>query len=515
MKVRPLLTLAAMSVVATLGLTACGGPDSGGGNGSTDSGAPKTLTIGAAIAPTTFSPQEAADAHNVQWFQPVYDNLVRQLPDGEFEPMIAEEWEYNDDNTVLTMKLNDGVTFASGGELDAATVEANLEATRDGSGPLASQFVSIKDVVVVDPLTVEIQLHAPDPALMRSLSQPGGTMTKIEKIGDESLATEPDGTGPYVLDASRTVSGSEYVFTKREDYWNTDLELPFDTIVVKPMTDITARINALASGQVDAAPIDTKSQATVEGSGAEVLTYPGAGVMGLFLLDRAGEIAPALADVRVRQAINMALDRANMLATLRSGYGAATQQVFNPQSDAYDAALDETYPFDKDKALKLMADAGYADGFTVKSPDVSSFFPEATIAAQALADIGVNIEWVSVAQTETLSEMLSGKYPLVLMQLQSTEPWQTVQFFIAPDAAWNARDSQDPELDKLIEKAQYADPGQAQAAAFQELNEWLVDQAWFAPFYFADNIFAISSDVTVEPQVYQGVPSIYNYAPAS
>lgn len=538
------IAVIAIGIVASLSLAACGSnndpssssnnnpssssnnsPDSSatgdptGGSGSTtaesgDNGGDLTLTLGSAFAPTTFSPQEASDGPAVPWFQVSYDTLIQQLPDGTFAPMLADSWEYNSDSTVLTMKLHDGVTFADGAEFDGSVVKANMEATRDGSGSLAAQLAGIKDVVVPDPLTVEVHLSAPDPALLRTLSQPSGMMTATDMIGSPKLATEPDGTGPYVLDTQQTVVGSTYVFTKRSDYWNTNLALPYHTIVMKVMTDITARVNALASGQVDAASIDTKSQATVAASGATVVATPAAGLVGLYLFDRAGAIQPALKDVRVRQAINMALDRAGIVKSFQAGMGTATEQIFNPQSSGYDKSLETTYGFDPTGAKKLMADAGYADGFSIEMPDITGFLPEATIVAQELSDIGITVTWVKVPQTQTLSEMLSGKYPVILMRLQSTEPWQAVQFFVAPKAAWNPLHSEDPALNDLIQKAQYAAPGDAQNAAFKDVAKWLVDNAWFAPLYFPQDLYATGKNVQAKSQFMQSVPSIYNYAPA-
>lgn len=530
------IAVVAIGIVASLSLAACGSnnspssssnnspnnPATGnstGGSGSTtaeadDNEGDLTLTLGSAFAPTTFSPQEASDGPAVPWFQVSYDTLIQQRPDGTFTPMLADSWEYNSDSTVLTMKLHNGVTFADGAKFDGSVVKANLEATRDGSGSLAAQLAGIKDVVVPDPLTVEVHLSAPDPALLRTLSQPSGMMTATDMIGSPKLATEPDGTGPYVLDTQQTVVGSAYVFTKRSDYWNTKLTLPYRTIVMKVMTDITARVNALASGQVDAASIDTKSQATVEASGATVVATPAAGLVGLYLFDRAGTIQPALRDVRVRQAINMALDRVGIVKSFQAGLGTATEQIFNPQSGAYGKSLDTTYGFDPAAAKKLMADAGYADGFSIEMPDIAGFLPEATIVAQELSDIGITVTWVKVPQTQMLSEMLSGKYPVILMRLQSTEPWQAVQFFVAPKAAWNPLHSEDPALNDLIKNAQYATPGPAQDAAFKDAAKWLVDNAWFAPLYFPQDLYATGKNVQATSQFMQSVPSIYNYAPA-
>lgn len=471
-----------------------------------------TLTLAPAADVATFAPQQAGDGHAVQWSQPVYDTLIHQLPDGSFEGMLAREWTYNDDQTVLTLELQTGVTFEDGTAFDGEAVKVNLEATRDGTGALSTQLAAIDDVEVVDDDTVELHLTAPDPSLIRGLSQPSGMIANPAKVGTEELATEPDGTGPYVLDLERTVRGSEYVFVKKDDYWNTAIELPYSTLIYKPMTDLTARVNALLAGQVDGAYIDTKTMDQVADSGATVIEYPAAGVVGLFLLDRAGTIQPALADVRVRQAINLALDRAAMLTQLRAGLGTVTEQIFNPQSEVFDAALNETYPYDVEEARALMAEAGYADGFTVDIPEITAF-PEGTIVAQALADIGITVNWAKVAPAELLNEMRSGKYPVILMQLQSTDPWQAIQFFVSPTAPWNILGSEDAELTDLIDEAQFA-TGDEQLAVYGEINQWLVDEAWFAPFYFPSNIYATSSTVTVEAQYQQGVPSIYNFRPA-
>src|SRR5690606_17813898 len=92
---------------------------------------------------------------------------------------------------------------------------------------------------------------------------------------------------------------------------------------------------------------------------------------GMYLNDRAGEMVPALGDVRVRRAMNMVFDREAIAAHLYAGEATATAQIFNPGSSAYDASLDGAYPFDVNEARRLMEEAGYADGFGIEVPSVS------------------------------------------------------------------------------------------------------------------------------------------------
>jgi len=502
-----LVTVAAVTALTLLASSACAPTAQ-----TSSLHAHHVLTLATVADVATFAPQQAGDGHAVQWSQPVYDTLIRQLPDGSFVGSLAQEWSYDEAGTVLTLDLADDVSFGDGTVFDSEAVKINLEATRDGTGPLSTQLASITDINIVDADTVELRLAAPDPSLIRGLSQPSGMIANPRAVGTEELALEPDGTGPYSLDLERTVRGSNYVFVKKDDYWNDSVELPYSELVYIPMTEITARVNALQAGEVDGAYIDNNTMKQLEGAGASVYSYPAAGVVGLFILDREGELQPALKDVRVRQAINYALDREGMLDQFRLGLGTATDQIFNPQTEVYRAELNDRYAFDPDKARALMAEAGYADGITIEIPEIA--FPEMTIVGQQLADVGITVNWAKVAPTELLNEMRSGSYPAILMQLQSTDPWQAIQFFVSPTAPWNVLGTSEPELTELINAAQNATEPDA-AASYDAINEYLIDNAWFAPFYFPDNIYASSAETVVTPQYQQGVPSIYNYAPAS
>ena len=181
---------------------------------------------------------------------PVYDTLLMLSPEGELEPNMATEWSYNDDNTVLTLTLQDGITFTDGEPFNAEAVKANVEYLRDGGGPFSSYVASVENVVAVDDLTVELQLSSADPALLYGLAVVGGAMASPAAIAAGTLATSPIGSGAYTLDAGATTPGTEYVYQRNPDYWNPDA-YAYDTIVIKPILDLQARFNAIQSGQAD------------------------------------------------------------------------------------------------------------------------------------------------------------------------------------------------------------------------------------------------------------------------
>jgi peptide/nickel transport system substrate-binding protein len=269
----------------------------------------------------------------------------------------------------------------------------------------------------------------------------------------------------------------------------------------------------VTSGQVDAVTLDARTVGQAEGAGVDVVTYD-SDWMGLLLFDRGGQINPELADVRVRQAINHAFDRETILAQLQGGYGEVTGQVFGPTATAYDEALDDPYAYDPEKAKELLAEAGYADGFTLTVPLGEPMASVAPFFVQPLADIGITVEAASVPVQNYQAELGSAKYAAGWWVLFQGPTWVAIQQLLSTEALYNPFDSTDPELQGLVDTVRAGGP-EAEGAA-QDINQFLVDNAWFAPWFRVNGILAVRGDVVqVEPQVEQAVPSIYNYTPAT
>ncbi|WGD37293.1 ABC transporter substrate-binding protein [Lysinibacter sp. HNR] len=501
-------SLVALGAAALLVLGACSsnGGDGGGASGNT------TLTLGSLLEPVSLDPSQAQEGHRMPFYQAVYDTLIQRLPNGDLEPMLATEWEYNEDRTVLTLTLRDDVTFSDGEKFNAAAAQANLERFRTGNGPQGHTLDAVTSVEAHGDTTLTITLDAPDPALLSYLSNAAGLMASPAVIGTEGVKTNPVGSGPYTLDKSSTVVGSQYTYIKSKDYWQPELQ-QYDKIIIKPIPDVTARYNALVSGQVDVALLDSKTAAQAEGAGFVPHTAQ-VDWQGFIIHDREGQIVPALADVRVRQAINHAVDGGAILQEIQKGRGTSTGQVFGPGATAYDEALNSTYSYDPQKARALMSEAGYASGFSVSFPTASVADPALTaVMVEQMAAVDITLNLVEVPINEYISEVTSGKYPIVWMQLFQPSTWVNINQLIAPKALFNALSTSDPEVSRLIDEIRDASEEESVPLA-QELNQYLVDQAWFAPWYRVDALVYSKDTVKVETQVEQVVPSIYNYSPA-
>lgn len=511
MKFRPLAVSLTVITAAALALSGCAG-QSGNSNGGGGDATGGTLTLGSLSNITSFDPAQAHLGHQMPIYQAVYDTLILREPDGTLAPMLATEWNYNDDNTVLTVDLRTDVTFTDGAKFDAEAAKANLDHFKEANGPDANQAKSIASVAVVDDDTIDITLTAADPAMTYYLSQAAGFMGSPEALGTEGVKTTPVGSGPYVLDSAGTVNGSQFTFTANEDYWNKDLQ-KYGKVVFKVLTETTARVNAIVSGQVDAVLLDPATSAQADKAGLKKTAYP-VDWQGLLLFDRGGSLAPELGDLRVRQAINYALDRKTMLKELQFGEGKATAQVFGKTTDAYIADLDDAYPYDPEKAKELLAEAGYADGFTLNIPLLATTESIMAMVKQQLGDVGITVNLATAPFDTYVPDIIAGKFPSAWFSIFQGEPWVAIRQMIATDAPYNPFKTTDDELQSAIDAVQTG--GDKSGELAQAVNQYVTDNAWFAPFYRVNQLFySNDSKVTVEPQVQQAVPNLYNYTPAS
>lgn len=503
---KPALAIAA---IASLTLAACSS-----NNTSTDGEGTQaqTLTLGIIGEPRSWDPAQAHVGHVLQPYQVTYDSLLLREPDGSLSPMLATEWEYNQENTVLTVDLRTDVTFSDGEKFDATAAKANLDHFKQANGPQMNQLRAVEVVEAVDADTITITLTAPDPSLEFYLSQAAGLMGSPNALGSDGISTVPVGSGPYVMDEASSVAGSQLVFTAREDYWNKDLQ-KFSSVTLKMLTDITARTNAVVSGQVDAAILDPKAGQQAEAAGLELVSNQ-VDWTGLLLMDRGGEVIAPLADVRVRQAINYAFDRETILEQVRLGRGTVTSQPFGPDSGAWVEELEDTYTYDPEKAKELLAEAGHSSGLTIDMPALAAEEPTLqAILKQQLADVGITLNIGAPITSTFTADVAAKKFPIIQYNLFQGEPWVAINQLISTQALYNPFKTTTPELQAMIDEVQTA--GTEAGAKAQEVNRYVVENAWFAPLFRIDQMYYHSPKITVEAQVQQAVPSIYNFAPAN
>ncbi len=506
-------TVAATVAAATLALAGCSGAS--GGADSAGSGSDSTLTLGALLPPTSQSTVDIGWANTSIYAQAVYDTLVRETPDAKVRPWLATSWSYDKTKTTLTMKLRKDVVFTDGTAFTADVAAQNILRFRDSAASAAADLARVKDAKAVGRTTLRVTLKEPDPALLTVLTQSAGLQASPKSFDAADAKTKPVGSGPYVLDGDQTVIGSKYVYEKNDDYWAPH-EQHYDNVVVNVYQNAAAITGAIQGGQVDGTLLvpDVAEQASRAGFKLYGIEQ---GFTGMLLLDRGGDLSEPLANVDVRRAFNYAFDRKKLMQVIADGKGTTTTQIFAPGSDAYDPSLDQKYPYDPAKAKQLLADAGYPDGFTIELPQIQGI-PVAVydVCKQYLDAVGIKVTYKLVAGNDAIPSVVGGKFPAALFILGFlATPFQTANFAVSKDAVFNVFHTEDARVADLVKQMQTGSSAAAGKAG-KSLSAYLVDQAWFAPFFRNGSPqFAADKDVAVTLQSDNPYPYLWNLAPKS
>ena len=209
----------------------------------------------------------------------------------------------------------------------------------------------------------------------------------------------------------------------------------------------------------------------------------------------------------------MVFDRASIVKNVYQGYGVPNNQAFRDGSAAFVADETDKYPFDIEAAKKLMAEAGYADGFDITIPAIignhDAIMP---IITQQLGEIGIRVTVEQFQLGDYFNEVFAKKYGIVFVSLPSFDDWRDVTGMVSPEALWNVFGTEDPALDKLIDEARTT-TGDQQDAAFQGIGKYLLDNAWYAPWATPNVIYATNDTVSVQLSPGQIEPLIWDIKP--
>jgi len=380
--------IAVLVLVSAFLLTGCST-----GSGETGKG-DDTLVVALPSAPISLDPSKAATGLYTNYVDTTYASLLNHDGIGKIEAGLADKWAYNSDNTELSVTLRSGLKWADGAPLTAADVVASIQYFAKGSGGTAPSLAKLTFSARGDS-TVLIDSPTPNP-ILADLFTPeylaGAVISPAGLKDPAKLAEATFGAGPYVYDAKQSVSGDHYVYTPNKNYYAQNA-IHYKSITIKVIANTNSAVQALKSGQIDFMQGNADVAPTIKNnSNLKVLTEPSIWA-GLYLLDRTGTVVPALADERVRQALNYAVDRVAITKAVYGAFGTPTDQAQVPGGDGY--RTKETYSYNPAKAKKLLADAGYAQGFTIPV-NYGSFDPDNTKLVQAvqaqLAAIGVKLE---------------------------------------------------------------------------------------------------------------------------
>lgn len=416
-----------------------------------------------------------------------YDPLIYEAPDGSYHPDLALSWKYGDRNKTFSLRLRPGVRFSDGTKLTAQALKTWFQYDLSVPGSSAQLYLAhLSKIVVMGPLSLTLYFNTPTPLLPFALAQQAGAgyPGSPKAVQAKTLATMTDGAGEYMLDPSQTVAGDHYTFVPNPYYWNRSA-VHWKKVVVKTISNANTTLQAMETGQVQVAigqPVSSVPPALSAGLKAfEPLSL----IYDLALADRNGVLSPPLRDVRVRQALNYAVDRKSMAQALGAGFAVPIDEMAIPGDDSWDPSLKNYYPYDPAKAKQLLAAAGYPNGFSftaVATPIVGlDTFGEALVGQ--LAKVGVTMDLKIEDLNSFFTDISSAKFSAFTLSwgrdpavIQYENLWGPSKSYANPFQTTNA------QISKLYYKMIAAPPAEGVKLA-QETQQILMQQAWFLPVY--------------------------------
>lgn len=485
----PLLVPAAALAVVLAGCTGEATQSTGSAGGAVKD----TLTLGMSADIQGWDPSNQPGYQG--WpGEAVWDQLVKCDEFGKAQPDIADKWSISADNKSFTAHIRTGQNFSDGTPVDSAAVAATFQYTSTHGGG-QGDYKGIK-ITTPDARTITITWPQPEPLIVAKACSPKITTKALLDSG--KVNDTPIGSGPYVLDPAATTRGSVYTFTKNDKHWNA-AAYPYKKLVVKVIESGTAAVSALKTGQIDGTLISAQSYNEVQASGKKIVTMQGV-TTRLLLTDHLGKKIPALGSLDVRRAINMVFDKPAMVKNLYQGHGEPAVQIFRKGSDAYIDGMSDPYPYNVDAAKALMAKSGYAGGFTLELPTMAgqNFETLMPYVTQQLGLLNIKVTQVPLSGANAIGDLLSGKYPVVLWQLGNLgESLKDIDVVVRQTGYWNLSHEPDATVDRLWQQIVTGDAAQRKTAQ-QEINKYVVDQAWFAPMVDPDGFYAHSPAVKID-----------------
>mgnify|MGYP001189100360 FL=1 len=426
------------------------------------------------------------NAITINWH--IFDSLLYLTRDLKIEPGLAESYERKDDLTWI-FHLRKGITFHNGEEFNAEAVKFSLERVLDENQKSTQRgnISAISEVNILDPYTVEIKTGEPYNLLPHRLFYLSIVPPKyVKEVGDQTFAETPVGTGPYKL--VEWAKGDKIVLEANDQYFKGAPQIKKVTFRIIP--EVATQIAELQSGGVDIirmVPPDMLAQ--LEGN--PQISITSTPLLRVYYLAFDTTKKP-FDDVRVRLAMNHAIDVQMIMDKILGGKAVRTPAGVNPNHFGFDESI-QPYPYDPEKAKALLAEAGYPNGFEVElhhsSPGIGQQITDAVISD--LSKVGIKATSKFYPESSSFVEkQRAGELPFRLGN------WGSYSVYDADAILQPMFDSKGvygryfntPELDALINKARSSMDQEERKALYSQAQQLIHKEApWVFLFSPMDN----------------------------
>jgi len=460
------------------------------------------LIIASAADIISLDPTNAGDGPSGVACDYLYECLTQVDVDGvKILPSLATSWEVNSDK-VYTFKLRQGVKFHDGTDFNAAAVKAHFDRLLGPEKPLASRSYLpwLDKTEAVDNFTVRFTTKVPYAFFVRLLSGSSSQInspTAVAKFGKD-YAKNPVGTGPYKF--GEWLKDERFVAVRNDDYWGPKAYL--DKVTIKPYPDAQARVVALQAGDIHYTADITPEQTEIlrrDGKVNVISKMGGSNTwLGMNVLKKPYD------DVRVRQAMNYAIDKASIVKNIYNGDAVALNGMSDPHQIGF---FDTTgFPYNPAKAKELLAAAGLSGGFTTDLLSSNRYPKDLELmqfVQQQLKDVGVTAKINQKEFAAFLEDLRKDPRNSPVQMWRDgrggsnvADYWLSTYGcnFFRPNGG-NTNGSCDPEIDKLANEAVGIVDETKYNAISKTIQEKATPTAYSVWLFLANTIIATSKKV--------------------
>jgi peptide/nickel transport system substrate-binding protein len=459
------------------------------------------VKIGLAAEPNTFDPHLTVGRNTQIFIVNVFDGLTARDGQGNLVPALAESWKRLNPTT-WQFALRKGVKFHNGDDFNADSVKFTLDRAinPETKATIISEMSTIARVDVVDPFTVNVVTKAPDFLLPVRLGELFGLMLSPKHTaaaGKEAIATKPNGTGPFKLVS--WAKNEQMVLEANERYWRGAPKVK--RIVVRPILEDAARIAALQAGEVDLiAPVPHARVAELRRNDKLVIkTIPAPRIFHVTIDVR----KPPFDNVKVRQALNQAVDVNAILRSLYFGHGTRLATVVDKNALGYDASV-PPYPFDPNRARALLAEAGFPNGLETEFDSFTGSIADHSKPAEAIVGF---LQRVGVKAKQNVFEFAAfgprrvqnKTSPLFIYSIGNAylEPSWVLRWMTQGGLGMHYKNAR---LDEMLTRIEATDDPKKRAPLYSDVQKLMKDEAPFIFLFQADAVFGMGTRIDYTPR---------------
>ncbi len=462
------------------------------------------LVIAVPSEPGTLDPHKANNRYNHSYNANMFESLYIRNDKAELVPGLAESVAVSKDGLTYTFKIRKNVKFHDGSPFTAEDVKFSFERALNPAtkNPMLAYIKSIDKVDVTAPDTVVIKLKEMDAIFLKKLAFAGWIVPAayIKSVGEDGFAKKPVGTGPYKF-KSRAIS-EQIELEANEQHWATVPKIK--TLVFRTVPEEAVRLAMLQTGEADMVsemppPLVDRIGAI---KGVKSYSHPSGAVYWIVFNVKDGAKDSPLLDPRVRRALNYAVDRQAIIAGVLKGQAVEVSASLVPSFVAQDKTL-KPYGYNPALARKMLADAGYPNGFKIdmySSVGRYTLDKEISLAiANNLKAVGVDVNLNLWESSKWVGDLSKHYYPMSYQEFGNTvfDPEGLMIFGVHSKAFWSFY--KNAEVDKLIDDSMHITDQKERDRTFQKIDRALYEDASHLFLWEGKVLFGMKDKVNWKP----------------